>query len=221
MKSLFTITAPPPNNLSETMTLLQLAAEGHSQELQIDYDRMLRDFNCLWMIVRAKVHLDRLPRKEIRIDTWLRKPSSVVSIRDYAIYEGEEEIGYGIYAWTVVRKDTRKLVNMKNVPPILEAPTLEPERSVVLKRLPLPQDMEEAGLWLVSRSEIDGNDHVNNVCYVRHGEALCPGATDLEVIFDRECFPGEKIRLFQKEGYVRGLKECGNECFRAHYWRNE
>jgi len=81
--------------------------------------------------------------------------------------------------------------------------------------------MEEAALWSVSPSEIDGNGHVNNVCYVRHGEALCPGATDLEVIFDRECFPGEEIRLFQKDGYVRGLKENGDECFRARYWRNK
>ena len=221
MKPLLTIMAPPPKDLSETMTLLQNAAEAHSKELHIDYDRMLGEFRCLWMIVRAKVHLDRIPKKEIRIHTWLRKPSSVVSIRDYAIYEGEEEIGYGIYAWTVVHADTRKLVNIKTVPPIPEAPTIEPERSAVLKRIPLPQDMEVADLWIVSPEEIDGNGHVNNVCYVRHGEALCPGATDLEVIFDRECFSGEKIRLFHKDGYVRGCKETGDECFRAHYWRNE
>ncbi len=221
MEPLFTITAPPPKNLADTMTLLQKAAEGHSMNLHIDYDRMLGEFRCLWMIVRAKVHLDRLPREEIRIDTWLRKPSSIVSIRDYAIYEGEEEIGYGIYAWTIVHADTRKLVSMKSVPPIMEAPTREPERTAVLKRVPLPQDMEEAGLWLVSQSEIDGNGHVNNVCYVRHGEDLSPGATDLEVIFDRECFTGEKIRLFHKDGYVRGCKESGDECFRAHYWRND
>ena len=221
MKTLFTITAPPPKTLSETMTLLQKAAEGHSINLQIDYDRMLKDFQCLWMIVRAKVHLDRLPTKEIRIDTWLRKPSSVASIRDYAIYEGGEEIGYGIYAWTIVHAETRKLVSMKSVPPILEAPTFAPERTLTLKRIPLPEDMEEKGLWIVIPEEIDSNGHVNNVNYVRHGEQLCPGALDLEVIFDRECFPGENITLFQKDGYVRGIKESGDECFRAKFGRNE
>ena len=221
MKPLYTITAPPPKDLSQTMTLLQKAAEGHSMDLHIDYDRMLGEFRCLWMIVRAKVHLNRMPEKEIRIDTWLRKPSSVVSIRDYAIYEGDEEIGYGIYAWTVVHADSRKLVSIKTVPPILEAPTIEPERTAVLKRISLPQDMEEGHIWVVSPREIDGNGHVNNVCYVRHGEELCPEATDVEVIFDRECFPGETIRLFRKDGYVRGCKENGDECFRAHYWRNE
>ena len=221
MKTLLSITAPPPKTIAETMTLLQKAAQAHSVDLEIDYDRMLKDFQCLWMIVRAKVHLDRLPMKEVRIDTWLRKPSAVASIRDYAIYEGEEEIGYGVYAWTIVHAETRKLVSMKTVPPIMEAPTLTPERTLALKRLPLPEDMEVKGLWTVIPEEIDSNGHVNNVNYVRHGEALCPGTLDLEVIFDRECFPGEKISLYQKDGYIRGVKESGDECFRARFGRNE
>lgn len=221
MKPLFSITAPPPQTMADTMTLLQKAAEGHSLNLQIDYDRMLKDFRCLWMIVRAKVHLDHFPKEEIRIDTWLRKPSSVASIRDYAIYEGDKEIGYGIYAWTIVHAETRKLVNMRSVPPILEAPTIAPERTAVLKRIPLPEDMEEKGLWVVSPQEIDANGHVNNVNYIRHGEELYPNALDLEVIFDRECFPGEKISLFQKEGFIRGVKENGDECFRGKFGRNE
>ena len=221
MKALYTITAPPPQSLQETMTLLQKTAEGHSKNLHIDYERMLRDYRCLWMIVRAKIHLDRLPTKEIRIDTWLRKPSAVASIRDYAIFEGEEEIGYGIYAWTIVHADTRKLVSMKTVPPILEAPIATPERTMILKRIPLPEDMEKAGLWIVTPEEIDSNGHVNNVNYVRHGEALCPGALDLEVIYDRECFPGEQITLFRKGGHIRGVKESGDECFRAKFGRNE
>ena len=221
MKTLFSITAPPPKTLAETMTLLQKAAEGHSNDLRINYERMLGEFRCLWMIVRAKVHLDRLPTKEIRIDTWLRRPSAVASIRDYSIYEDGEEIGYGIYAWTIVHAETRRLVSMKSVPPIVDAPTLVPERTETLKRLTLPQDMEKKGLWSVVPEEIDGNGHVNNVNYVRHGEALCPGASDLEVSFDRECFPGEKISLFCKDGYVKGVKESGEECFRARFWRNE
>ncbi|MBR6825241.1 MAG: hypothetical protein IKM59_01705 [Oscillospiraceae bacterium] len=220
MKSLLSITVPPPRSLADTMALLQKAAEAHSLELQIDYDRMLREFRCLWMIVRAKVHLDQLPTGEIRIETKLRKPSSVVSIRDYTIYEEDREIGYGIYAWTLVHADTRKLVSMKTVPPVLEAPAVSVDRTEVLKRISLPELMEEKGLWTVSPEEIDRNGHVNNVCYVRHGEALCPGCTDLEVIFDRECFPGEHIRLFQKEGFVRGLKEGGEECFRAKFAGN-
>ena len=221
MKPLLSITAPPPKTMAETMTLLQKAAEAHSKDLLIDYERLLTEFQCLWMIVRAKVHLDRLPKGEIRIDTWLRKPSAVASIRDYSIYEGEEEIGYGIYAWTVVHAETRKLVSIKTVPPIVEAPTVAPERTAALKRIPLPEAMEEKGLWIVVPEEIDSNGHVNNVNYVRHGETLCPGALDVEVIFDRECFPGEKITLFQKDGYIRGVKEGGEECFRARFGRNE
>ena len=219
MQSIYSMIRPAPSSLSDTMQLLQEAATLHSYDLNIHFDRMLHDFNCLWMIVRAKVHLQRMPKGEIRIDTWLRSPSSVVSIRDYSIYEGEEEIGYGVYAWTLVSATERKIVGMKTIPPVMEAPIRTPERKGSLKRISLPEALEEAAVWTVAPQEIDSNGHVNNVCYVRHAEELAPNCTDLEVIFDRECFLGEQIHLLEKDGFVRGLKESGEECFRAKFWR--
>lgn len=220
MEEIYHITGSAPGSLWETMELLQQAATGHSHDLQIHFERMLEEFHCLWMIVRGKVHLDRLPQGEVEIRTWLRKPSSLVSIRDYSIWEGEEEIGYGIYSWALVSAESRKLVSIKSVPPVMAAPTVMPEREGAVKRITLPENMTEEALWTVRPEEIDKNGHVNNVRYIRHAEELFPGCTDLEVIYDRECFAGEDIRLLAKDGYVLGIKESGEECFRAHFWRS-
>ena len=220
MQEIYSITASAPGSLADAMDLLQKAATAHSYDLNIHFDRMLEEFRCLWMIVRGKVHLDRMPQKDVRVDTWLRKPSSLVSIRDYSIFEGEEEIGYGIYSWALVSAGERKLINMKTIPPVLTAPTKSPERQETPKRIPLPEGMEEQGLWVVSPQEIDSNGHVNNVCYIRHAEALFPHCTDLEVMYDRECFAGEQIHLFAKDGIVQGRKASGEECFRAQFRRN-
>lgn len=220
MQKILSITAEAPKTLSDTMELLQQAATAHSHDLNIHFDRMLEEFHCLWMIVRGKVHLDRMPEGQIRIDTWLRKPSSVVSIRDYSIFEGDEEIGYGIYSWALVSAEERKLVNMRSVTPVSDAPTRSPERQGAVKRINLPEGMERKADWLVLPEEIDRNGHVNNVHYIRHAEALYPDCTDLEVIYDRECFVGENIRLLAKDGYVQGLKESGEECFRVKFWRD-
>ncbi len=220
MQEIFSITAAPPSTLADTMDLFQKAATGHSHDLNIHFDRMLEEFRCLWMIVRGKVHLDRMPTKEVRIDTWLRKPSSVVSIRDYSIFEGDEEIGYGIYSWALVSAQERKLINMRSIAPVLDAPTRSPERQGAVKRISLPEGMTQQDTWLVLPAEIDRNGHVNNVRYIRHAEALFPESTDLEVIYDRECFVGENIALLTKDGYVQGIKESGEECFRAKFWRN-
>ena len=220
MQEIFSITAEAPCSLTDTMELFQQAATGHSHDLNIHFDRMLEEFRCLWMIVRGKVHLDRMPKGQIRINTWLRKPSSLVSIRDYSIFEGDEEIGYGVYSWALVSAEERKLINMRSIPPVLDAPTRSPERQGAVKRIQLPDHMEPKGLWTVRPEEIDKNGHVNNVCYIRHGEELFPGSTDLEVIYDRECFVGENITLLAKDGFVQGVKESGEECFRAKFWRD-
>ena len=55
--------------------------------------------------------------------------------------------------------------------------------------------------------------------YIRHAEALCPDCNCLEVIYDRECFAGETLHLQAQDGFVRGVKENGEESFRARFWR--
>ena len=201
MEEIYHITGSAPGSLWETMELLQQAATGHSHDLQIHFERMLEEFHCLWMIVRGKVHLDRLPQGEVEIRTWLRKPSSLVSIRDYSIWEGEEEIGYGIYSWALVSAESRKLVSMKSVPPVMAAPTVMPEREGAVKRITLPENMTEEALWTVRPEEIDKNGHVNNTVYLDRAEQLTGtfGAErspkELTVCYLSEVRLGERITL--------------------------
>lgn len=220
MKELYSITVPSVNRLSEVMEALQLAAKEHSLLLQIDYNRMLQEYQCLWMIARARIRLSRFPQGDLTVKTWLRKPSAAVSIRDYALFDGEDEIGSAVYSWTLVHAKERKIVSMKTIPPVWNAPTLSPERKDVLRHLALPEQLSEAAVWQISKDELDENGHVNNVHYVRHGEALCRGCHNLEVIYNRECFAGDRLFLQCADGYVRGVREDGTESFRARFWRN-
>lgn len=220
MKELLSITVPPVSTLSETMEALQLAAKEHSLILHIDYDRMLQEYQCLWMIARARIRLSHFPTGPLTVQTWLRKPSAAVSIRDYALFDGEREIGSAVYSWTLVHAKERKIVNMKTVAPVWDAPTVSPERKDSLRHLTLPEQLSEAAVWQVSKTELDENGHVNNVHYIRHAEELCPGCHNLEVIYNRECFAGERLFLQCADGHVVGVKEDGAESFRARFWRN-
>ena len=220
MNEMISITVPPVSTLSEAMEALQLAAKEHSLLLKIDYERMLREYQCLWMIARARIRLSRFPKGPLTVKTWLRKPSAAVSIRDYALFDGEEEIGSAVYSWTLVHAKERKIVNMKTVAPVWDAPTVSPERKEALKHLALPEQLPEAAVWQISKDELDENGHVNNVHYIRHAEALCPGCHNLEVIYNRECFAGERLFLQCADGFVRGMREDGAESFRARFWRN-
>ena len=219
MQTILELRKPCVSSLSEMMFALQDAAQAHSLDLMIDFERMLRDFDCLWMIARARITLTRFPTKELRLQTWLRKPSAAVSIRDYAIFDGDEEIGSAVYSWTLVHATERKILNMKSIAPVANAPTREPERTGALKRILLPEAMPERALWTVREDEIDSNGHLNNVHYVRHAEALFPDCNCLEVIYDRECFAGETLHLQAQDGFVRGIKDSGEESFRARFWK--
>ena len=211
-------------SLSDVMTALERAAVAHATDLHIDHDRMLADYGCLWMVVRCRLLLSRLPEGAFTVKTWLRRPTAAVSNRDFSIFDANGECGTAVQTWVLADEKERRIVPMKSVAALRELPTPTPERTDVLKRINLPLDMTESAYWEIKPSLIDSNGHLNNVAYVRRAEALVsPGCTALEVIFDRECFAGETLTLRTAEGdgtFVCGVKESGEESFRARFWRN-
>ena len=211
------------SSLSALMSALEEAAVAHAVALHIDHDRMLRDFGCLWMVVRCRLRVTRMPEGTFTVRTWLRKPTAALSNRDFSICDAQGELGSAVQTWVLADAAERRIIPMKSVEPLWTLPTPEPERTDALRRLALPENMTESARWTVQPQEIDSNGHLNNVAYIHHAEALAPkGCTLLEVVFDRECFAGETLTLetAQADGFfVRGLKENGEESFRARFWK--
>ena len=225
MTEFFEVSCPGgARSLSDVMSALEHAAVGHAIDLRIDHDRMLADYGCLWMVVRCRLVLSRLPEGTFTVKTWLRRPAAAISNRDFSIFDASGELGTAVQTWVLADEKERRIVPMKSVAALWELPTPAPERTGALKRINLPPDMADTAQWEISPSLIDDNGHLNNVAYVRRAEALVPaGCTALEVIFDRECFAGETLTLQTAEGdgtFVRGVKSSGDESFRARFWRN-
>lgn len=209
------------SSFAEVMAALEAAATAHAVDLRIDFPRMLDEFNALWMIVRCRICLNRLPQNALRVRTWLRKPSAACSNRDFALYDGDEEIGYAVQSWVLADVKERSLLNMKKIPVLWQLPTVLPERTQVLKRISLPE-LPQVDIWHISPEELDRNGHLNNVHYIRHAERFAPSdATILDVIYDHECFAGECLRICAADGYVCGRKADGTASFRAHFYKGE
>ncbi len=196
----------------------------HSLDLQIDHDRMLSDFGVLWMVIRMRLTLSRLPNGEFTVQTFLQKPGSVVSLRNYRLFDGDGDFGSAIQTWVLVHARERSLVPMSKVPVMQTTPFVQSDRTDPLKKIKMPPTAP-AALWTVSPDEIDSNGHLNNVEYIRRAEALAPcGCTGLEIMFDRECFAGETLRLEtarQDSFFVRGIKENGEESFTVRFWKED
>ena len=218
MQEFIEVTRENIRTLADVMNTLEQAASVHADDLQIDFSRMLSDFGALWMIVKSRIVLRRIPGT-LRVRTWLRTPSSAVSNRDFALFEGSEEIGYAVQSWALVDAKQRTILNMRKIPPLWKLPTPQPERTDALKRLSAPP-MCEVERWRIEPQELDRNGHLNNTQYIRHAEAYAPeGASCLDVVFERECFAGETLILQAADGFVQGRKEDGTTSFLAHFYQ--
>jgi len=221
MQEVFEVDQENVRSLSDVMKALEKAATAHAIDLRIDFPRMLEEYGALWMIVRSRLCMTRLPENALRVKTWLRKPKSAVSNRDFSLFDGDEEIGWAVQSWVLADAKQRSIVNMKNIPPLWILPTVQPERTQALKHISLPP-METVEHRHIAPQELDLNGHLNNVRYIQHAEKYAPeGAVSLDVVFDRECFAGEELTLQAADGFVCGLKPDGSYSFRAHFYKGE
>ncbi len=221
MKEVMEILCPEGANcLTDIALAMEKGAIAHSFDLNIDHDRILSEFGCLWMLVRYEISMARLPMGALTVHTFLRAPSAAFSLRDFTFFDEKGECGQAVQTWVVADEKERKLRPISAIPPLMEGPIHQPERSNRPRRFKLPKELVPQGVWIVAPEEIDDNGHLNNVAYVRHAEALAPkGCTCVDVSFARECFEGERLCLEGAQGeegyFVRICKENGEESFSA------
>ena len=213
---------------AELMGALERAATDHADALNIGHDRMVADFGSLWMLVRSRLELTRLPAADeaLTVRTWLRSPTPVMSVRNYDFCADGEVIGSAVHCWVLVNAEARHMIDLRQIPALWELPVHVPERKTRLRRLTLPETMTAAGTVRVTDAEIDDNGHMNNVAYVRRAQEAAPGLfRGLEVVYDRECFRGALLTLEHAADadaqYVRGVLESGEESFRMRFFGAE
>ena len=210
------------NCLSDIATALEKAAVIHSYDLAVDHDSLLAKCGCLWMLVRYQIRLHRFPKGALRVETFLRQPKSAFSLRDFTLYEGEEEIGQAVQTWVLADEKERKVKPLSVCAEYLTAPTPTPERSSKPMRIKLPETLGKLGDWTVLTEQIDDNGHLNNVAYLREAEKYAgSGFTALDVAFERECFTGESLTLEGAQAdaayFVCIRKENGEVSFTARF----
>ena len=154
---------------AELMGALERAATDHADALNIGHDRMVADFGSLWMLVRSRLELTRLPAADeaLTVRTWLRSPTPVMSVRDYDFCADGEVIGSAVHCWVLVNAEARHMIDLRQIPALWELPVHAPERKTRLRRLTLPETMTAAGAVRVTDAEIDDNGHMNNVACSR------------------------------------------------------
>ncbi len=190
------------------LSLCQEVAYMHSSRLGFGFER-LRALNLAWVLSRAEVRIERMPRwrEEITVKTWHKGQSGLFSLRDYTFTNAEgEELVRVTTSWLIINIATRRITRLDRVPQgdtpikfcIYERDAIEGEAP----RIDAIEGGYAADSHSVRYSDIDLNQHVNNAKYVEwlidRSPRQCNENLQLKMLainFNHEALIGEVVDI--------------------------
>lgn len=182
--------------------LLQEAAGNHALRLNFDISQ-LKDRNLTWVLYRLQVEVERFPkwRDDIIIETWPSRGDQLRAYRDYRLLDMDEnELAHALSYWMMIDMDTRRPVRMPEEVLRMGANSKPHTMPVSRNRLKGPAKTSIEKVFSVRRSDLDVNNHVNNVRYIEWALEAVPDeiydqyqATGLDIQFQAEGHYGEDV----------------------------
>jgi medium-chain acyl-[acyl-carrier-protein] hydrolase len=182
--------------------LLQDAASSHALELGVSVPQLLAE-SYTWVLSRMVLRMSHYPgwRDTIQIRTWPSGIQGAFALRDFDIRDQNgNAMGCSTSAWIVMNTKERRPVRPTVFADRLKPAEGEPIMDYVLKKLPRQNNASVEKCFNVRYSDLDINQHVNNVSYIewilesipRFGENSRHLA-ELEINFLGEVLQGDRV----------------------------
>ncbi len=187
--------------LGALCNFFQEVAGNNARTLKFDITDM-RDQNLTWVLHRMDMRLNKLPnwRETIRVDTWAASGDTLRAYRNYVVLDADgNELTTCLSYWMLLNLDTRRPVRIPKE--VLEVKL--PERALVTdiksNRMKPIRVSDSAKKIIVRRSDLDMNNHVNNVHYIEWMMDSIPfeqtqNITSFDIIFMQETFVDEQVQ---------------------------
>lgn len=212
---------------SALLGYLQEAATQAALELRASGPEVLAKYNCLWMVARIWVEMDKplFWNEKLTVRTWHRGAAGASSYRDFDLYRDGERIGQGVSTWVLVDADAHKLFRMKDLAEFQGTDGGELCKDIKLHRVKLPEAFDGREERAMRYSDTDINGHVNNIhyadfaCDALHMERRGQGkfVRSFQIGYVGECLAGETIAIdtaaLGDELFARGTGADGGERF--------
>jgi medium-chain acyl-[acyl-carrier-protein] hydrolase len=200
------------------LEVTQDMALQHARRINISREEM-DSRRLFWALTRQNFVIERAPRlsETLTVQTWVRVTPEGLVMREFRLQAEQEPIATSVTAWLPLDVKTRKPVRQDVLPLLAGVARAETTGLQTPKVHPSPPFVTRA-VWEVRNSDIDHNDHVNNIRYAHWVLDALAFATfrecrirGYEVNFLAETRLGEKIRIEQgAAGEVpefRGVRE--------------
>ena len=212
---------------SALLGYMQEAATLASLDLGASGPEILAKYNCIWMIARLWVEMDKplAWNDRFTVRTWHRKTAGASVYRDFDLFQDGVPIGQGVSTWVMADVDSRKLFRMRSLAEFQGTDGGELCKDIKLHRVPMPERFDSRELRAMRYSDTDINGHINNLhyadfaCDALHLERRGQGkfARRFQIGYVGECRAGETIWIDTAAGEdrlcARGVGEDGSERF--------
>ena len=188
-------------------SLFQEVASNHAQQLGVGYET-LQQKNIFWVLSRLLVKVHRLPvwHENIKISTWPKGTHRLFALRDFELYnEAGEVLCQATSCWLMVDASTRKPVRPDQFLQYLSIPD-QHTLTAVPDKIEVPAEAKESRIVQVHYTDLDHNQHVNNVQYINWLlDGFSPAFFEkhtlrsLQINFLSEARYGEEVRIFQTQ----------------------
>lgn len=176
-------------------------------------DDQLAPYGCTWVLARQQVRFERpvMHKEACRILTWHKGMQGLFFLRDYQILgaDGQPAVN-STSSWVVMNVAERRVARADFLGDIV---SLDPQsRDFAIEEqagkvsVPRGADLELLGTHRVLYSDVDYNQHANNVKYTVWAMDALPEdlvhesmVKELTINFNREARPGETVELWHTQ----------------------
>jgi len=187
---------------------LQEAASNHAALLGFGVEYLLKN-NRTWVLSRLAVEIeDFIPLGEIiTIKTWPADTDKLFFIRDFEIENSNSKIiGSATSYWIFLDTEKRRPIHPSKKEIVYDYGKLPRSFNRPLTKLPSLESSLSSMLFHVRYSDLDLNNHVNNIKYIEWGmEGVDPDYRkkhipfSLEINFLSEAKYGDEVNLSMKQ----------------------
>lgn len=160
---------------------------------------------AVWILLEWEFKVIERPKygQTIKVKTWSRKIEKCHAYRDFEIYnENGKILAVATSKWVLVDYETRKI---RRIPEkLMEEYASEPEKKVFNEEIEKSQEpeKEEKSMKLeIRKTDIDINNHVNNLKYLDFAYEILPEEVynqdlkNIKITYKHQTMPGETINI--------------------------
>lgn len=182
--------------------ILQDAAGAHADKLGFGYEESISQ-GFFWVLVRQKLRMEKWPawHDTITVKTWTKPIIGTNAFREYEFYINNEKIGDCSTTWMILDTKTRRPKQIDNTADLFK-PRTDYSLNYTAEKVLVPTEIEKINTFNVRISDLDMNNHVNNVKFTQWVLDSIPFTyhksfeiKEYEINFIREIFLNDKVEV--------------------------